>query len=142
MTMISHAETTRFLEGQKIELTDHPPYCPDLAANYFHLFPSLGMKDIERPTHGFSRRRSLVQDSTAAPAPMNKLSCSLTSAVNKCLRAPDISYVAPSADGGVTGAARCRRQAPPVVKNSFRKLVKTNLLSPPMKGSCLWKLPM
>ncbi|GBP35642.1 Mariner Mos1 transposase [Eumeta japonica] len=34
------AETTRFLEGQKIEWTGHPPYSPDLASNDFYLFPN------------------------------------------------------------------------------------------------------
>ncbi|GBP67335.1 hypothetical protein EVAR_51406_1 [Eumeta japonica] len=34
-------ETTLFLKGQKIELTGHPPYNPDLAPNDFYLFPSL-----------------------------------------------------------------------------------------------------
>ncbi|GBP83643.1 Mariner Mos1 transposase [Eumeta japonica] len=33
------AETTLFLECQKIELTGHPPYSPDLALNDFYLFP-------------------------------------------------------------------------------------------------------
>ncbi|GBP37375.1 Histone-lysine N-methyltransferase SETMAR [Eumeta japonica] len=37
-------ETTRILEGQKIELTDHPPYSPDLAPNYFYLFPRVKNK--------------------------------------------------------------------------------------------------
>ncbi|GBP26147.1 hypothetical protein EVAR_74909_1 [Eumeta japonica] len=38
------AETARFLEGQKIELTGHPPYSPDLAdlaPNDFYWFPSV-----------------------------------------------------------------------------------------------------
>ncbi|GBP28946.1 Putative dipeptidase NECHADRAFT_87110 [Eumeta japonica] len=35
------AETTRFLEGQRIELTDHPSYNPDLSPNDFYLFPSV-----------------------------------------------------------------------------------------------------
>ncbi|GBP94984.1 Mariner Mos1 transposase [Eumeta japonica] len=35
------AETIRFSEGQKIELTSHPPYGPDLAPNDFYLFPSV-----------------------------------------------------------------------------------------------------
>ncbi|GBP67182.1 PiggyBac transposable element-derived protein 3 [Eumeta japonica] len=38
------AETVSFLEGQKIELTDHPPYSPDLASNDFYLFPSVKNK--------------------------------------------------------------------------------------------------
>ncbi|GBP17689.1 Mariner Mos1 transposase [Eumeta japonica] len=38
------AETTRFLEGQKIELTGHPPYGPDLAPNDFYLFTSVKNK--------------------------------------------------------------------------------------------------
>ncbi|GBP19348.1 Histone-lysine N-methyltransferase SETMAR [Eumeta japonica] len=33
-------EITRFLKGQKIELTGYPPYSPDLAPNDFYLFPS------------------------------------------------------------------------------------------------------
>ncbi|GBP18231.1 hypothetical protein EVAR_9073_1 [Eumeta japonica] len=41
--MHSHtsAETIRFLEGEKFELTGHPPYSPDLASNDFYLFPRL-----------------------------------------------------------------------------------------------------
>ncbi|GBP94503.1 Mariner Mos1 transposase [Eumeta japonica] len=35
------AETTRSLEGQKIELAGHPPYSPDLALDDFYLFPSV-----------------------------------------------------------------------------------------------------
>ncbi|GBP56555.1 hypothetical protein EVAR_53629_1 [Eumeta japonica] len=35
------AETTRFLEGQNIKFTGHPPYSPDLAPHNFYLFPSL-----------------------------------------------------------------------------------------------------
>ncbi|GBP08581.1 hypothetical protein EVAR_72325_1, partial [Eumeta japonica] len=35
------AETIRFSEGQKIELTSYPPYNPDLAPNDFYLFPSV-----------------------------------------------------------------------------------------------------
>ncbi|GBP87910.1 Mariner Mos1 transposase [Eumeta japonica] len=35
------AETTRFLEGQKIDLTGHPPYSPDLTPNDFYLFSSV-----------------------------------------------------------------------------------------------------
>ncbi|GBP79093.1 Mariner Mos1 transposase [Eumeta japonica] len=38
------AETTRFLEGQKIEVTGHPPYSPDLAPNNFYLFPKVKNK--------------------------------------------------------------------------------------------------
>ncbi|GBP75084.1 Mariner Mos1 transposase [Eumeta japonica] len=38
------AETTRFLEGQKIELTARPLYSPDLAPNDFCLFPSVKNK--------------------------------------------------------------------------------------------------
>ncbi|GBP15921.1 hypothetical protein EVAR_12507_1 [Eumeta japonica] len=38
------AERTRFSEGQKIELTDHPPYSPDLAPNDVYLFPSVKNK--------------------------------------------------------------------------------------------------
>ncbi|GBP04908.1 Histone-lysine N-methyltransferase SETMAR [Eumeta japonica] len=34
------AETTRFLEGQKIEWTGCPPFSPDLVSKYFYLFPS------------------------------------------------------------------------------------------------------
>ncbi|GBP42478.1 Mariner Mos1 transposase [Eumeta japonica] len=37
-------ETTRFLEGQKIELADHPPYSSDLAPKDFYLFPSVKNK--------------------------------------------------------------------------------------------------
>ncbi|GBP82492.1 hypothetical protein EVAR_58538_1 [Eumeta japonica] len=37
---VTSAETTRFLEGQMIELTGHPPYSPDLAPNDFYLFPN------------------------------------------------------------------------------------------------------
>ncbi|GBP06009.1 Histone-lysine N-methyltransferase SETMAR [Eumeta japonica] len=37
-------ETTRFLEGQKIKLTGHPPYGPDLAPNDFYLLPSVKNK--------------------------------------------------------------------------------------------------
>ncbi|GBP78261.1 hypothetical protein EVAR_66292_1 [Eumeta japonica] len=36
--------TTRFLEGQNIELTGHPMYSPDLAPNDFYLFPSVKNK--------------------------------------------------------------------------------------------------
>ncbi|GBP84571.1 hypothetical protein EVAR_64601_1 [Eumeta japonica] len=35
------AQTTRFLEDQKIKLTGHPPYSSDLAPNDFYLFPSV-----------------------------------------------------------------------------------------------------
>ncbi|GBP41752.1 Histone-lysine N-methyltransferase SETMAR [Eumeta japonica] len=38
------AETTRFLEGQKINLTGHPPYSSDLAPNDFYLFPCVKNK--------------------------------------------------------------------------------------------------
>ncbi|GBP23713.1 Histone-lysine N-methyltransferase SETMAR [Eumeta japonica] len=38
------AETTRFLEGQKIKLMGHPPYSPDLASKDFYLFPSVKNK--------------------------------------------------------------------------------------------------
>ncbi|GBP41754.1 hypothetical protein EVAR_33745_1 [Eumeta japonica] len=38
------AETTRFLEGQKIELAGHPPYSPNLGPNDFYLFPSVKNK--------------------------------------------------------------------------------------------------
>ncbi|GBP22518.1 hypothetical protein EVAR_84755_1 [Eumeta japonica] len=38
------AETTRLLEGQKIELTGHSPYSPDLTLNDFYLFPSVKSK--------------------------------------------------------------------------------------------------
>lgn len=38
------AETTRYLEDQKIELTGHPPYSPDLAPNDFYLFPTVKNK--------------------------------------------------------------------------------------------------
>ncbi|GBP73758.1 Histone-lysine N-methyltransferase SETMAR [Eumeta japonica] len=38
------SETTQFLEGQKIELMDHPPYGPDLASNDFYLFPRVKNK--------------------------------------------------------------------------------------------------
>ncbi|GBP20478.1 hypothetical protein EVAR_78854_1 [Eumeta japonica] len=38
------AETTRVLEGQKIELTGHPPYSSDLVLNGFYLFPSVKIK--------------------------------------------------------------------------------------------------
>ncbi|GBP87527.1 hypothetical protein EVAR_57236_1 [Eumeta japonica] len=37
-------ETIRFLEGQKIELTGHPPYNSDLAPNDSYLFPSVKNK--------------------------------------------------------------------------------------------------
>ncbi|GBP29050.1 Histone-lysine N-methyltransferase SETMAR [Eumeta japonica] len=37
-------ETIRFLEDQKIELTDHPPYSPVLAPNDFYLFPRVKSK--------------------------------------------------------------------------------------------------
>ncbi|GBP77204.1 Mariner Mos1 transposase [Eumeta japonica] len=37
-------ETTQFLEGQKIELTGHPPYNADLAPNEFYLLPSVKNK--------------------------------------------------------------------------------------------------
>ncbi|GBP51483.1 hypothetical protein EVAR_44458_1 [Eumeta japonica] len=32
------AETTRFLEGHKIKLMNHPPFSPDLAPDDFYLF--------------------------------------------------------------------------------------------------------
>ncbi|GBP75306.1 hypothetical protein EVAR_19955_1 [Eumeta japonica] len=35
------AETTRFLEGQKIGLTGYPLYSPDLIPSDFYLFPSV-----------------------------------------------------------------------------------------------------
>ncbi|GBP84202.1 Histone-lysine N-methyltransferase SETMAR [Eumeta japonica] len=35
------AETTWFSRGQKIELTGHPPYSPDLSPYDFYLFPSV-----------------------------------------------------------------------------------------------------
>ncbi|GBP64365.1 hypothetical protein EVAR_14934_1 [Eumeta japonica] len=38
------AETSRFFEGQKIELTSLPPYSPDLVSNDFYLFPSVKNK--------------------------------------------------------------------------------------------------
>ncbi|GBP62257.1 Histone-lysine N-methyltransferase SETMAR [Eumeta japonica] len=38
------AETTRFMEGQKVELTGHPLYSSDLASNNFYLFPSVKNK--------------------------------------------------------------------------------------------------
>ncbi|GBP62878.1 Histone-lysine N-methyltransferase SETMAR [Eumeta japonica] len=38
------AETIRFLKNQKIELTSHPPFSPDLDPNDFYLFPSVKMK--------------------------------------------------------------------------------------------------
>ncbi|GBP31649.1 hypothetical protein EVAR_84095_1 [Eumeta japonica] len=38
------AETTLFLEGQKIELTGHPLYSPDLAPNDFYPLPSVKNK--------------------------------------------------------------------------------------------------
>ncbi|GBP51339.1 Mariner Mos1 transposase [Eumeta japonica] len=38
------AETTRFLEGHKIELTGHPAYSLDLAPIDFYLFPSVKNK--------------------------------------------------------------------------------------------------
>ncbi|GBP26782.1 hypothetical protein EVAR_81147_1 [Eumeta japonica] len=37
-------ETTRFVEGPKIELTGHPPCSSDLAPNDFCLFPSVKNK--------------------------------------------------------------------------------------------------
>ncbi|GBP28497.1 hypothetical protein EVAR_22960_1 [Eumeta japonica] len=43
------AETTRFMEGQKIELTGHPLYSPDLAPKNSYLIPSSS-------TFGASRR--------------------------------------------------------------------------------------
>ncbi|GBP70739.1 hypothetical protein EVAR_51038_1 [Eumeta japonica] len=53
------AETTRFLEGQKIELTSYPPYSSDLAPNDFHLFPSV--KNKLRGQH-FSSREETVDN--------------------------------------------------------------------------------
>ncbi|GBP18701.1 hypothetical protein EVAR_8526_1 [Eumeta japonica] len=38
------AEATRFSEGQKIEMTGHPPYSTDLSSNNFYLFPSVKNK--------------------------------------------------------------------------------------------------
>ncbi|GBP39648.1 Histone-lysine N-methyltransferase SETMAR [Eumeta japonica] len=38
------AETTRFLEGQKTKLMDHPPYSLDLARNHFYLFSNVKNK--------------------------------------------------------------------------------------------------
>ncbi|GBP60786.1 Histone-lysine N-methyltransferase SETMAR [Eumeta japonica] len=37
-------ETIRFLESQKFELLDHPPYSLDLAPNNFYVFPSVKNK--------------------------------------------------------------------------------------------------
>ncbi|GBP97398.1 Mariner Mos1 transposase [Eumeta japonica] len=37
-------EAIRFLEGQKIQLTGHPPYSSDLSPNDFYLFPSVKNK--------------------------------------------------------------------------------------------------
>ncbi|GBP88065.1 Mariner Mos1 transposase [Eumeta japonica] len=51
------AEATRFLEGQKIELTSYPPYSPDLAPKNFYLFPSV--KNKLRGQH-FSSREETV----------------------------------------------------------------------------------
>ncbi|GBP67728.1 hypothetical protein EVAR_40499_1 [Eumeta japonica] len=38
------AEATRFVEGQKIELSDHPQYSLDLAPDDFYLIPSVKNK--------------------------------------------------------------------------------------------------
>ncbi|GBP58842.1 Histone-lysine N-methyltransferase SETMAR [Eumeta japonica] len=51
------AETTRFLEGQKIKLTGHPPYSFNLAPNDFYLFPSVKNKLHGQP---FSSRKEAV----------------------------------------------------------------------------------
>ncbi|GBP48324.1 hypothetical protein EVAR_34817_1 [Eumeta japonica] len=51
------AETTEFLEDQKIEWTGHPPYSPDLASNDFYLFPSVKNKFLG---HRFSSREEAV----------------------------------------------------------------------------------
>ncbi|GBP32987.1 Histone-lysine N-methyltransferase SETMAR [Eumeta japonica] len=56
-TCHASAETTLFLKGQKIELTGHPPYTPDLAPNDFYLFPSA--KNKLRGQH-FSSREEAV----------------------------------------------------------------------------------
>ncbi|GBP93102.1 hypothetical protein EVAR_97007_1 [Eumeta japonica] len=53
------AETTRFLEGQKIKLTGHPPYNPDPAPNDFYLFPSV--KNKLRGQRFLSRKRPLMR---------------------------------------------------------------------------------
>ncbi|GBP04863.1 Histone-lysine N-methyltransferase SETMAR [Eumeta japonica] len=51
------AETTQILEGQKTELTGHPPYNLDLVPNDFYLFPSVKNK-LRGPN--FSRREEAV----------------------------------------------------------------------------------
>ncbi|GBP59053.1 hypothetical protein EVAR_39137_1 [Eumeta japonica] len=62
------AETTRFLEGQKIELTGYLPYSPALASNDFYLFPSI--KNKLRGQRFSSRKEAVdfVRPSLAAPA--------------------------------------------------------------------------
>ncbi|GBP22674.1 Mariner Mos1 transposase [Eumeta japonica] len=51
------AKTTRFLEGQQIKSTGHPPYSPDLAPDDFYLFPSAS---------GGARRRRRRRPPTAS----------------------------------------------------------------------------
>ncbi|GBP13893.1 Histone-lysine N-methyltransferase SETMAR [Eumeta japonica] len=51
------AETTRFLEDQNIELTDHPPYSSDLVRNNFYLFPNAKNKSRGQR---FSSREEVV----------------------------------------------------------------------------------
>ncbi|GBP32707.1 Mariner Mos1 transposase [Eumeta japonica] len=53
-TCHTSAETTRFLESQKTEVTGHPPCSPDLAPNDFYLFSSVKNK---LPGQRFSSRR-------------------------------------------------------------------------------------
>ncbi|GBP66468.1 hypothetical protein EVAR_51454_1 [Eumeta japonica] len=51
------AETPRYLEGQKVELTGHSPYNSDLAPNDFYLFPSV---KNNLPGQHFSSREEAV----------------------------------------------------------------------------------
>ncbi|GBP30205.1 hypothetical protein EVAR_94513_1 [Eumeta japonica] len=54
------AETTLFLEGQKIKLTSHPPYSPDLAPNDFYLFPKQDGANETRPGY-YCRERQICE---------------------------------------------------------------------------------
>ncbi|GBP23572.1 hypothetical protein EVAR_80188_1 [Eumeta japonica] len=56
------AKTTRFWEGQTIELTGHSPYSPGLAPNDFYLFPS-------------AKNKSRGQRFSAAKRPLLRSEC-------------------------------------------------------------------
>ncbi|GBP80803.1 hypothetical protein EVAR_47289_1 [Eumeta japonica] len=60
MTMLAVTRRPKqlgFLEGQKKELTDHPPNSPDLAPDDFHLFSSVNNK--LRGQYSLSREKAV-----------------------------------------------------------------------------------